>query len=111
MYEKLPGPNKNKTRQDFAVELDWYHNPKKPSSSKLIHLVNKRAQLKDESIKNLFLKFLPRKINDTSILTYFLNLTRHTPRDFIQLLHHIQGCCSRRPVEINNVLAGVRRDI
>ncbi|XOF34614.1 MAG: P-loop ATPase, Sll1717 family [Candidatus Electrothrix sp. YB6] len=53
LYERIPGPNKNKIRQDLSVELDWYHNPRKPSSSKLVHLVNKRAQLKDSSVKDL----------------------------------------------------------
>lgn len=27
LYERLPGPNKNKIRQDSGVSLDWYHDP------------------------------------------------------------------------------------
>jgi hypothetical protein len=109
LYERLPGPNKNKTRQDLSIELDWYHNPHKPSSSKLVHLVNNRAKLSDPELRDIFLKFFPREINNQPLLTYFLHHTRHTPRDFIQLLHHIQECCSRREIEINQIIAGVSR--
>ena len=109
LYERLPGPNKNKIRQDLSVELDWYHNPHKPSSSKLVYLVNKRAQLKDGSIKNIFLKYFPKEIHNQPLLTFFLQLTRHTPRDFIQLLSHIQQCCSRRTVEMGQIFAGLSR--
>lgn len=108
LYERLPCPNKNKIRQDLSIELDWYHNPQKPSSSKLVYLVNKRAQLTDQSLKDIFLQLLPRDIYDKSLLTFLFQYTRHTPRDFIQLLTHIQECCSRKKVEISNVFAGIR---
>jgi hypothetical protein len=109
LYEKLPGPNKNKVRQDLSIELDWYHNPHKPSSSKLVYLLNKRAQLSDKSIQDVFLKFLPRTISGKSLLFFCLQLTRHTPRDFIQLFVNIQECSSRRIVDMGQVWAGLSR--
>lgn len=110
LYEKLPGANKNKIRQDLSIELNWYHNPHNPSSSKLVHLVNKRAQLKYPSVKDIFLKFFPRTIyEDNLLLTHFLHHTRHTPRDFIQLMSHIQKCSPRihGKIDIKQIVAGI----
>ena len=33
--------------------------------------------------------------------------TRHTPRDFLQLLSYIQKCSSRKKVEVGNIIAGI----
>lgn len=108
LFERLPGPNKNKFRQDLSVELDWYHNPNRPESSNLVHLANMRAKLSEKSIKDVFIEYLPRQIHGRPLLVFLLEHTRHTPRDFIQLLGHIQGCSSRRKVEESNIIAGVR---
>jgi hypothetical protein len=35
LFERLPGPNKNKIRQDSAYELNWYHDPRNPRESLL----------------------------------------------------------------------------
>ncbi len=108
LFERLPGPNKNKFRQDLSVELDWYHNPKTPESSNLVYLVNNRARLSDSSIRDVFIECLPRKVSNKPILIYLLQHTRHTPRDFIQLLCHIQKCSNRKGVDDKNVNAGIR---
>ena len=108
LFERLPGANKNKFRQDLSVELDWYHNPQKPESSNLVYLVNNRAKLSDPEIKDVFLQLLPNRINNKPLLIYLLQHTRHTPRDFIQLLSHIQKCCTKREVDVGNIKAGVR---
>lgn len=108
LFERLPGPNKNKFRQDLSVELDWYHNPHKPESSNLVHLAKTRAQLSDPDIKDVFLQLMPRQINSKSILQFLIKHTRHTPRDFIQLLSHIQECSTRRGIDDKNVFAGVK---
>ena len=108
LFEQLPGPNKNKMRQDSAVELDWYHNPSRPESSKLVHLVNKRAQLADKDIKNVFIEFFPIEWYNQPFLTFLLNHTRHTPRDFLQLIIHIQRCLSRGEIKHKQILAGIR---
>lgn len=107
LFERLPGPNKNKFRQDLSVELDWYHNPHTPESSNLVHLAKTRAALSDPNIKDVFLQLLPKKINNKSILQFLIMHTRHTPRDFIQLLSHIQKCSTRREVEEKNIFSGI----
>ena len=109
LFERLPGPNKNKVRQDSSVELDWYHNPSKPETSMLVRLVNKRAQLVDEEIRDLFIEFFPRVWNNSQpFVSFLLQHTRHTPRDFIQLLAHIQKCCIRGEITHRQILAGIR---
>lgn len=108
LFERLPGPNKNKFRQDLSVELDWFHNPHTPESSNLVHLAKKRAQMSDSQIKDVFIQLLPRKINNKPILQFLIMHTRHTPRDFLQLLSHIQNCSTRRKVDEKNIFAGIR---
>ena len=108
LFERLPGPNKNKIRQDSAVELDWYHNPSRPESSMLVRLVNKRAQLADKEIRDVFFEFFPRNWRRQSFLAFLLEHTRHTPRDFLQLLTHIQRCLIRGEIQRKQILAGIR---
>ena len=109
LFERLPGPNKNKIRQDSSVELDWHHNPSKPERSMLVRLVNKRAQLADKEIEDIFIEFFPRYWQKQLFLTFLLDHTRHTPRDFLQLLTHIQGCLvPRGGIEHGQILAGIR---
>lgn len=108
LFERLPGPNKNKFRQDLSVELDWFHNPHTPESSNLVHLAKKRAQMSDPDIRDVFIQLLPKKINSKPTLQFLIMHTRHTPRDFLQLLSHIQSCCSRREVDEKNIYAGVK---
>lgn len=107
LFERLPGPNKNKIRQDSAVELDWYHNPSRPETSMLVRLVNKRAKLVDEELNDMFVEFFPRDWNNQPFLSFLLHHTRHTPRDFIQLLTYIQKCCTRGEITHSQILAGI----
>ncbi len=108
LFERLPGPNKNKFRQDLSVELDWFHNPHTPESSNLVHLAKKRAQMSDPEVRDVFIQLLPKKINSKPTLQFLIMHTRHTPRDFLQLLSHIQSCCTRRDVDEKNIYAGVK---
>lgn len=108
LFERLPGANKNKVRQDSAVQLDWYHNPRDPGTSELVRLANLRASLTDESIQNVISSFFPPTILDQSTTNFLLDLTRHTPRDFLQLLTHIQKFSSGGKLKREDILAGVR---
>lgn len=108
LYERLPGPNKNKVRQDLSIELDWYHNPQTPESSNLVHLINNRAMMSDKDIKSLFVQYFPRECTNQPILFFLLQQTRHTPRDFIQLLKKIQSCTRGVRVEEKEIFAGIR---
>jgi len=41
MFERIPSANKNKIKQDCAVELNWYSNPREPDESPLVTLINR----------------------------------------------------------------------
>ncbi len=100
LFEKLPGANKNKLRQDSAINLDWYHDPRQPGESNLVRLVNLKARVTDNSLADVFAAYFPpqmrlrggrgRRVFRQSIVPHLLEFTRHTPRDFIQVLTHIQ---------------------
>jgi hypothetical protein len=90
LFEKLPAPNKNKLRQDSAFELDWYHDPRDSISCHLLSLINLRASLSAGKDVNVFKEYLPPVINNKASEVFLLNNTRHTPRDFIQLMNHIK---------------------
>ena len=90
LFERLPGPNKNKIRQDSSYEIDWYHDPHHPHDSPLVHLVNLRARIHFHRDVDIFSMFFPSKINEIDLISFLLEKTRHTPRDFIQLLNYLQ---------------------
>lgn len=109
LFERLPGPNKNKIRQDSAHEIDWYHNPRSPRDSFLVQLVNLRASIHFRRNVDIFSMFFPHDINQFDPITFLLDRTRHTPRDFIELLNHLkpfyQGMVFTQP----QILSGIRQ--
>ena len=113
LFERLPGPNKNKMRQDNAVEFDWYHDPREPKSSKLITLANLRAGLVYPEIKSVFEQFFPQRVNiaedEIAIYQYLLNNTRHTPRDFLQLLRQLQHFSTGSKLTVDQIDSGIRK--
>lgn len=90
LFERLPGPNKNKVRQDSAIYLDWYGGERSPRNTKLVQLANNRAKLSDDRIHEVFDAYFPRLFYGKGIIRFFLAYTRHNPRDFLQLLKAIQ---------------------
>ncbi len=108
LFERLPGPNKNKLRQDSAVELDWYHDPKEPAKSLLVKLVNLRARIAVGEEVDIFEKWFPRHIDGEDAAHFLLDLTRHTPRDFVQLLNHIKPYFQSERLSREEVLSGAR---
>jgi hypothetical protein len=90
LFERLPGPNKNKVRQDSAIYLDWYGGKQNPRDTKLVQLANNRANLSDERINEVFDAYFPIHYNRKDIIRFFIAYTRHNPRDFLQLLKAIQ---------------------
>jgi hypothetical protein len=90
LFERLPAPNKNKFRQDWAHEFIWNNNPCNPKESELIELANLRARLCIPGIRNIFEEFFPLEPSRRNIYSFLLNFTRDTPRDFLQLLVHVQ---------------------
>lgn len=128
LFEKLPGANKNKLRQDSAIILDWYHDPRQPGESNLIRLVNLKARVSDASLADIFAAYFPpeillrggRKRKPSTFkqptVSHLLEFTRHTPRDFIQVLAHIQRFVGqtehspliRKRLTQDQILSGIR---
>ena len=109
LFERLPGPNKNKIRQDSAYEIDWYHDPRKPRDSFLVQLVNLRGSIHFHRDVDIFSLFFPQAINQYDTVAFLLNRTRHTPRDFIQLLNHLKPFYQGRPFDRAQILSGIRQ--
>lgn len=94
MFERLPDPNKNKIKQDNSFNFTWYREGiNKPEDTDLIKLINIRARLVYPELQDVFQEFFPKTYKQTKIYTSLLDFTRHTPRDFIQLINHIQDQC------------------
>jgi hypothetical protein len=96
LFERLPGANTNKLRQDAAIALDWYRDSHKPSESDLIRLVNHRAGLSAGKPIDIFATFFPPRLRTAhpdgqDLRSFFLDLTRHTPRDMIMLMRKMQS--------------------
>jgi hypothetical protein len=88
LFERLPGPNKNKIRQNGAVQLEWYKDPSQPEKSSLIELINQRASLTVGREVDVFDTFLPQTLNtypEGDIRIQLLAHTRHIPRDMVEL--------------------------
>jgi len=106
----------------FVVWIDWYHDPRQPGQSNLVRLVNLKARVTDPSLQDVFKAHFPQKIlysrssTEHDLTSYLLDFTRHTPRDFIQVLTHIQPFAPRvvdpalirRPLSQDQVLSGMR---
>ena len=111
LYERLPGPNKNKIRQDSSVALDWFHDPRHPDKSQLMALANLKARVTEPKLVDVF-KYFPQKIPRSgrmaSTRRYLLDFTRHTPRDFLQLLQSIQFNSAKGRISTDQVKNGVR---
>lgn len=109
IFEVLPGANKNKIRQDSCIEIDWYPPSGEVNQSKLISLANLRASLSLDKSIDIFSDYLP-KVMDHGIGTkkYLADLTRHTPRDFIALLTHIQKSAKNEQLTKLEVVDGVK---
>jgi hypothetical protein len=107
LFERLTGPNKNKIRQDFAFEFDWYHDPRQPSQSGLVALANLRADLLYPGV-DIFEKFFPAQLDNTPTSEFLINQTRHTPRDFLQLLKHLQRYDGSEVMTRERILSGIR---
>jgi hypothetical protein len=115
LFERLPGANKNKIRRDWAIELDWYHDPREPRASRLLALADLRASLAlGSSGQPMLDRYFYRITRGQDTPKFLLDLTRHTPRDFIALLTSIQrvaratGKYRGGQVSPNEVMSGVR---
>lgn len=108
LFDKTPGPNKNKIRQPYAVELDWYHDPNEPDHSMLLRGASLRGKNSLGRKVDVFSEFLPKFVYDTPTKQYFLDMTRHTPRDFFQLLSYVQKFHKSGKMTDQEVKSGLR---
>ncbi|MBI3097720.1 MAG: hypothetical protein HYY93_05645 [Planctomycetes bacterium] len=108
IYDRLPGSNQNKLRQDLALELNWFEEAADPASTGLVKLANLRARVSDPSLDDMFKRYLPDRIERRSAVKFLLDHTRHTPRDFLQLLKHIQLSSHAITVDPREIRAGLR---
>lgn len=108
LFERLPAPNKNKQRRDSAIDIDWYHDTRDPRNSKLVELANMRASLSDSKCTDIFEQYMP-KLNEhgKEIIPFLLDHTRHTPRDFIELLNSIKKFATSGKLSRNAILSGL----
>ena len=104
MFERLPDPNKNKIKQDHSFTFTWYREGlNKSEDSDLVGLVNLRAKLVYPEIKDIFTTFFPKTYMDKKTCRSLLEFTRHTPRDFIQLINHIQSQCHENTIKVTSL--------
>lgn len=108
LYERLPGPNKNKIKQDSSVVLDWYHDPRDPENSMLVKLSNLRASIATKRETNIFEEYFPKRFNEKVTAHFLLDNTRHTPRDFLQLLTNLQPYYQNGKFTRSQILSGLR---
>ena len=109
LFERIPSANKNKLRQDNAVELDWYRDPREPDQSLLLKIAQVRTKRSLKRGVDLFGEFFPFSIDDANTKRALLDMTRHTPRDFLRLLSHIQEFAPQnRKLSESTVKSGMR---
>lgn len=94
IFERLPDANKNKIRRDCSFTFTWYKEGEDTQKEcGLIDIMNLRGRLVYSSIKNVIDTFFPSAYHNNDIYSVLLDMTRHTPRDFMQLLISIQDHC------------------
>lgn len=108
LFEKLPIPNKNKSKQDYAINLDWYHDPREPENSMLVELANLRASLFLGNESNIFDTFFEKNTENKKTAHFLLDHTRHTPRDFTQLLNNIKKFHKGGKFSRDDIVSGIR---
>lgn len=109
-------PDAHKMR-DFAHDLDWrVMSGAAGENAPLIRLINRKAgqERGGEGVEVDVLSYFPRSITiggrgrrpkGTPRLQYLLNLTRHTPRDILQLMEHIRLASKSVDAPIGKILS------
>lgn len=91
LFDRLSDSNKNKIAQNSSITLNWYQDINVLKSTNLVKLINLRAKISLNKSIDVFDTFFPKTIdNNQPTLKVLLNHTRHTPRDFIELINKIK---------------------
>ena len=110
LFERLPGPNKNKIRQNAAVHIDWYRAPSDAGESPLLALINRRASLALAEPIDVFNTYLPptlRSDGTGGIRAQILENTRHLPRDIIMLFKNLQAYSGDHVMTQSQIMSGL----
>lgn len=109
LFEKLPGSNNNKIKQDYGILLDWYQDVKDVCSTNLVKLINLRAKTSLKRDVDVFEEFLPPDLfHNEKTAKILLDNTRYRPRDFIQLFNNIQEHTKGNAPTKDEILSGIR---
>lgn len=90
VFDRIDSPNKNKTRQDYGMDLDWYDQVWSPQRSRLIKLADSKARVNDATIESVLRQFFPSKVKGIGTASFLGSRTRHLPRDYLRLLTFIR---------------------
>ena len=108
IFERLPDPNKNKIRQDCSFSFSWYNEGVDDQSNcDLVKLANLRTKMAYPKVNDMFKEFFPNKYDGKATPNALLEFTRHTPRDFLQLLNCIQDQCMEERVDLEAIKDGL----
>ena len=109
IFERLPDANKNKIRRDCSFTFSWYKEGEDSQKEcGLIDIMNLRGHLVYPQLENVIETFFPRKYHHNDIYSVLLEMTRHTPRDFMQLLICIQEHCETSNVDEKALDEGIK---
>jgi hypothetical protein len=103
LYERLSDSNLNKWKRDYAIKMEWYDETGSPSESRLFQLVNLRATLSAGQQVKVAERWLPASVDGQDVEKYLLDLTRHRPRDVIQLFNELKGCYDSGKLSVEQV--------
>jgi hypothetical protein len=90
IFDRLPGANINKVRQDESLSLSWFDAPGEPHRTRLLRMVDLRARQSLGRETDVFGEFFPPQVSDRDTRTLVLDHTRHIPRDLVQALRKLQ---------------------
>lgn len=90
LYDSFSDSNLNKWKRDYAIKMEWYDETGSASDSRLFQLVNLRATLSVGQEVKVAERWLPACIDGQPVEKYLLDLTRHRPRDVIQLFNELK---------------------
>ena len=113
VMDKLKGTNKNKYIQDSGIMLDWYQDVAELRNTNLNKLINLRAKVSLNAEVSVIDEFFPLVITTGNTkkdtLKYLLEHTRHTPRDFIELMNYIQKVSYQHGATTESIKNGIRK--
>lgn len=109
IFERLPDANKNKIRRDCSFSFSWYKEGEDSQKDcGLIDIINLRGRLVYPNLNDVINTFFPCAFHGNDIYSAMLEMTRHTPRDFLQLLVFIQEHCNSAKVSDEAIEQGIK---